>query len=236
MRADSRFAPSQWEMSLQNNSISHWLGANLESALHHDIDCEELFDVKWLKLTHSIFTGVFVLLEVLYEYYSDIIDWPYCRVKWYHKTWSTLVQAVSSCLMSTTHYLYHCWLFVTWTIWNILEWIFSQNAFKKMYLKMLSAKCQSLCSGLSRIMIGKLHHRHQTFSTIYSLKWKCYHYDEIFIYCTGSFQMPIFNGDSDTNFLSITTLPFQCTNWNLSAELRHQSPLYVAALYCRQVS
>ena len=32
-RADSRFAPSQWEASLQSNAASHWLGANLESAL-----------------------------------------------------------------------------------------------------------------------------------------------------------------------------------------------------------
>ena len=30
---DSRFAPSQWEMALQSNAVSHWLGANLESAL-----------------------------------------------------------------------------------------------------------------------------------------------------------------------------------------------------------
>ena len=40
-RADSRIAPSQWEMSLQGNAVSHWLGANLESALifiimHHN--------------------------------------------------------------------------------------------------------------------------------------------------------------------------------------------------------
>ena len=32
-RADSRLAPSQWETSLQCNTASHWLGANLESAL-----------------------------------------------------------------------------------------------------------------------------------------------------------------------------------------------------------
>ena len=32
-RADSRFAPSQWEPSLHSNAVSHWLGANLESAL-----------------------------------------------------------------------------------------------------------------------------------------------------------------------------------------------------------
>ena len=32
-RADSRLAPSQWETSLQSNAVSHWLGANIESAL-----------------------------------------------------------------------------------------------------------------------------------------------------------------------------------------------------------
>ena len=32
-RANSMFVPSQWEMSVQSNAVSHWLGANLESAL-----------------------------------------------------------------------------------------------------------------------------------------------------------------------------------------------------------
>ena len=32
--ADSRLAPSQRETSLQSNAVSHWLGANLESALN----------------------------------------------------------------------------------------------------------------------------------------------------------------------------------------------------------
>ena len=32
-RADSRFAPSQWDTALLCNDVSHWLGANLESAL-----------------------------------------------------------------------------------------------------------------------------------------------------------------------------------------------------------
>ena len=32
-RADSRFAPSQWETLLQSNVLSHCLGANLESTL-----------------------------------------------------------------------------------------------------------------------------------------------------------------------------------------------------------
>ena len=33
-RADSRLVPSQWEMPLQSNAISHWLGTNLEWALY----------------------------------------------------------------------------------------------------------------------------------------------------------------------------------------------------------
>ena len=32
-RADSRFAPSQWETALLCNDVTHWLGACLESAL-----------------------------------------------------------------------------------------------------------------------------------------------------------------------------------------------------------
>ena len=37
IRADSRFAPSQWETSLQSNTIPHWLGTGLESALKYII-------------------------------------------------------------------------------------------------------------------------------------------------------------------------------------------------------
>ena len=33
LRADSRLAPNQWETSLQSNTTSHWLGANLKSPL-----------------------------------------------------------------------------------------------------------------------------------------------------------------------------------------------------------
>ena len=39
-RADSRFAPSQWETALPYNDVSHWLGSSLESARY--IDTEEI--------------------------------------------------------------------------------------------------------------------------------------------------------------------------------------------------
>ena len=39
-RADSRLAPSQWETSLQSNRVSHWLGANPESARDTSRSCK----------------------------------------------------------------------------------------------------------------------------------------------------------------------------------------------------
>ena len=41
LRDDFRLAPSQWEMSLQSNALSHWLGVNLESTLALYIDCRQ---------------------------------------------------------------------------------------------------------------------------------------------------------------------------------------------------
>ena len=45
-RADSRFAPSQWETALLCNAVSQWLGASLESALKGlwEEDCATLND------------------------------------------------------------------------------------------------------------------------------------------------------------------------------------------------
>ena len=45
--AESRFAPSQWETSLLCNKVSHWLGANLESALDLHV-CGEIADGKFI--------------------------------------------------------------------------------------------------------------------------------------------------------------------------------------------
>ena len=47
--ADSRFVPSQWETSLQCNAVSHWLSANLKSALISYITTEpwSLVDSFW---------------------------------------------------------------------------------------------------------------------------------------------------------------------------------------------
>ena len=59
--ADSRFAPSQWEMSLQSNAVSHWLGTNLESAQNN----VALFVCQWCSqyviMTHASKWGLLLL-------------------------------------------------------------------------------------------------------------------------------------------------------------------------------
>ena len=54
LRADSRFAPSHGETSLQSNAVSHWLGANLESISMHHISSWFLKTIQYIKgETHS---------------------------------------------------------------------------------------------------------------------------------------------------------------------------------------
>ena len=50
-QADSRLVPSQWEISLQNNAVSRWLGANLESALY-DMTRTRFDKYRFSHLTH----------------------------------------------------------------------------------------------------------------------------------------------------------------------------------------
>ena len=52
IRADSRLAASQWEMSLQSNAVSHWLGANLESAPSMEIIDWRCTFIDWAVVMH----------------------------------------------------------------------------------------------------------------------------------------------------------------------------------------
>ena len=57
-RDDSRFAPSQWETSLQSNAISHWLGANLEPApSKYLLYCSIYYN--FLDIFYMLLSGVF---------------------------------------------------------------------------------------------------------------------------------------------------------------------------------
>ena len=69
VRADSRFAPSQWETPLLCNDVSHWLGLYLESALAvmNCSACSEPIFLLWLKkVTYVI---------------SPLIGWDFAQPK-----------------------------------------------------------------------------------------------------------------------------------------------------------
>ena len=66
--ADSRRAPGQWETSLQSNAVSHWLGANLESAL--DVRCRtSQLNASLLLFISSIFLKGILGKVSLSQYY-----------------------------------------------------------------------------------------------------------------------------------------------------------------------
>ena len=76
-RADSRLAPSQWETSLQCNAVSHWLGANLESALcvFFSIQYPIVFSRTWAQ----VWTSSRIQSQYLMSW--RVTRWPYklCR-------------------------------------------------------------------------------------------------------------------------------------------------------------
>ena len=69
-RADSRLATSQWEMSLQSNTVSHWLGANLKSALEW---CTVGYGTGPMCSCHTAYTTIYwVALYRKYECQHEI--------------------------------------------------------------------------------------------------------------------------------------------------------------------
>ena len=64
VRADSRFVPSRWEVSLLCNDVSHWLGTNLESALYTHISPDVLC---WYLILYSFYI------------YFIVMFWDHCR-------------------------------------------------------------------------------------------------------------------------------------------------------------
>ena len=61
-RADSRFAPSQWEMALLCTDVSHWLSTNLESALYQHCPHWELGTCPMLCQYSTVGSSYFMLI------------------------------------------------------------------------------------------------------------------------------------------------------------------------------
>ena len=82
-RADSRFAPSQWETALLRNDVSHWLGASLESAL-----IWSWWFSTWLLWLNCVSTGVYSF-ALSHWYFSKIFH------SWVEEPWSVLFVCLS---------------------------------------------------------------------------------------------------------------------------------------------
>ena len=89
VRADSRLAPSQWEMLLQSNTISHWLGTNLESVLSGYINVifnpttwvwnlAVLFIDMLIFITCYVFLICFCYLNVWQFHVNSFVNVPEC--------------------------------------------------------------------------------------------------------------------------------------------------------------
>ena len=81
---DSRIAPSQLETSLQSNAVSHWLGVNLESALHFN---SQVLVMSNYKDMYKHFSSPFITLMFLprvWRYHNGCQNSLKCHDKWIH--------------------------------------------------------------------------------------------------------------------------------------------------------
>ena len=83
IRADSRFAPSQWETALLCNDVSHWLGASQESVLSMYGALENFWHTvlsQAMQMVYYINTFWWLYLFV-YEYVV-ILSWSQYKFDW----------------------------------------------------------------------------------------------------------------------------------------------------------
>ena len=88
IRADSRFAPSQWETALLCNDVFHWLDASLESALTMPLGPDACFDailvVYWWHWRISIWQPLLPSVKTklaCWQVFSDPIICPILCVR-----------------------------------------------------------------------------------------------------------------------------------------------------------
>ena len=78
IRADSRSAPSQWEKALLCNAVSHWPGANLESALYIITGSARPITCTFCWLHSSVQVLAWILCHSTWEFPRlSQIQWPF---------------------------------------------------------------------------------------------------------------------------------------------------------------
>ena len=98
-RADSTFAPSQWEATLHCNDISHWLGASLETTLcvrkwlfnhkfyTHLVEGCYVCVVSWALIcnhTHSDKMTRIYLYRLVYKKWTNTLRWTAWQVFYFY--------------------------------------------------------------------------------------------------------------------------------------------------------
>ena len=108
LRADSRFALSQWETPLLCNDVSHWLDAipadcirlpldNLTNLIKHAFFLPTVY---WSTLKSS--TEICIKNTINLFWLNDVMQW--------HRSRSTMAQVMVCCLTVPNHYLNQRWL------------------------------------------------------------------------------------------------------------------------------
>ena len=120
MKANSRLSPSQWETLLQSNTVSHWLGENLESALNM-----LLLNLKLL-----------CILVVNYDKIRKLkipVLWRFCLVSRFSRLLSYVYGVVWS-FQAILSFIVHCHICEM----NDLMWLF-----RLVYIiKLITMKCK----------------------------------------------------------------------------------------------
>ena len=135
-RADSRFAPSQWETLLQSNRVSHWLGANLESV-----------PILPMKYTHGFVVYNFVVpcFLVLVNLLDTLTHLPWTK-------WPPIWQTTFSVAISWMKMI-EFWLKFHWNMFPGVELTISQHWFRQWLCtdQATSHYCQCWSSSLTHI-------------------------------------------------------------------------------------
>ena len=93
-RADSRFAPSQWETALLCNDVSRWLGASLKSARIYAFPFQNLcasFSTHTYLAVHSMHTKTCSIVWIGVDKCFYCNSWCSCRIY----IWTSVPEAVA---------------------------------------------------------------------------------------------------------------------------------------------
>ena len=126
-RADSRFAPNQWETALLCIDVSHWLGASLESALQK-FSMSPYFPMWWVICPHSPKNSS----EHRYWQQGITIHRDHFNGLGQER-WNSSALAMELRLSCTN--LSILWLssaneicyIVTWLTWSLIGWVLTKN-------------------------------------------------------------------------------------------------------------